>query len=94
MYIHANVRHRWPVLRRVLTTPEFHHWHHAAEAEAVDKNFAVLLSFVDSMFGTAYRPDRWPSRYGVVDGQPPMEYLGQLTFPFRNSKFLSHTSHQ
>jgi sterol desaturase/sphingolipid hydroxylase (fatty acid hydroxylase superfamily) len=84
VYIHANVRHRWPVIRTVIATPEFHHWHHAAEPEAVDKNFAVLLSCVDLMFGTAYRPDRWPSRYGVIDGKPPDEYLGQLAYPFRS----------
>lgn len=83
VYIHANVRHRWPFVRQVLTTPEFHHWHHAAETEALDKNFAVLLSFIDWMFGTDYRPDRWPSRYGVLDGKPPDEYLGQLAHPFR-----------
>jgi sterol desaturase/sphingolipid hydroxylase (fatty acid hydroxylase superfamily) len=67
VYIHANVSHRWPVVRGVLTTPEFHHWHHAAEAEAVDKNFAVLLSCIDRMFGTAYLPDRWPRRYGLIE---------------------------
>ena len=83
VYIHANVRHRWPLLRNVLTTPEFHHWHHAAEPEAVNRNFAVLLSCVDTMFGTAHRPDRWPSRYGVLDGKPPDEYLAQLSHPFR-----------
>jgi sterol desaturase/sphingolipid hydroxylase (fatty acid hydroxylase superfamily) len=85
VYIHANVSHRWPLLRRLLTTPEFHHWHHAAEQEAVDKNFAVLLSCIDDLFGTAHRPGRWPSRYGVVDGAPPPTYLAQLTFPFRRS---------
>lgn len=83
VYIHANVRHRWPLLRRVFTTPEFHHWHHAADVGAVDKNFAVLLSFIDDMFGTAHRPATWPSRYGVIGSQPPDDYLGQLTFPFR-----------
>jgi sterol desaturase/sphingolipid hydroxylase (fatty acid hydroxylase superfamily) len=83
VYIHANVRHRWPGLRLFVTTPEFHHWHHAYEAEAIDKNFAVLLSCVDTLFGTAYRPDRWPERYGVVDDVPPPTYMGQLTFPFR-----------
>lgn len=83
VYIHANVRHRWPFVRNVITTPEFHHWHHAAEPEAVDKNFAVLLSCIDRLFGTAYRPDRWPSRYGVLEGKPPDDYLTQLTHPFR-----------
>lgn len=83
VYIHANVRHRWPVLRNIVTTPEFHHWHHAAEPEAIDKNFAVLLSCIDSMFGTAYRPGHWPGQYGVVEDQPPTTYFAQLVFPFR-----------
>jgi sterol desaturase/sphingolipid hydroxylase (fatty acid hydroxylase superfamily) len=88
VYIHANVRHRWPLIRHVIATPEFHHWHHAAEPEAVDKNFAVLLSCVDQVFGTAYRPGRWPSRYGVLDGKPPDDYLDQLAYPFRASTQL------
>jgi sterol desaturase/sphingolipid hydroxylase (fatty acid hydroxylase superfamily) len=83
VYIHANVNHRWPLVRRILTTPEFHHWHHAAEPEAVDKNFAVLLSCIDSLFGTAYRPDRWPAAYGVIGMPPPRGYWRQLLFPFR-----------
>jgi sterol desaturase/sphingolipid hydroxylase (fatty acid hydroxylase superfamily) len=83
VYIHANVSHEWPLLRRIITTPEFHHWHHAAEEEAVDKNFAVLLSFIDSIFGTAYRPGRWPSRYGVIGAPPPPTFIGQLIDPFR-----------
>ena len=83
VYIHANVSHRWPGVRRFFTTPEFHHWHHAAEREAVDKNFAVLLSCIDDLFGTAHRPPRAPDRYGVVDAPPPEDYFGQLAFPFR-----------
>lgn len=83
VYIHANVNHRWPVLRRFVTTPEFHHWHHASEPEAVDKNFAVLLSCMDWLFGTAYLPGRWPSRYGVIGEKLPRTYFGQLAFPFR-----------
>ena len=83
VYIHANVRHRWPLLRRVLTTPEFHHWHHAAEPEAVDRNFAVLLSCVDWMFGSAYLPDRWPKEYGVIGERPPGTWWGQFVAPFR-----------
>lgn len=83
VYIHANVRHRWPVIRRVFTTPEFHHWHHAAEPEAVDRNFAVLLSCIDSLFGTAYCPPHWPSRYGVIGERVPDTYGAQLLFPFR-----------
>ena len=71
VYIHANVRHRWPGLRWVLTTPEFHHWHHTSDQEGLDKNFAAFLSFIDVIFGTAQQPVRWPSRYGTVKFQPP-----------------------
>jgi len=52
-FIHANVRFEFGWWRWVLATPQFHHWHHAAEPEAVDKNFAVHLPIIDVLFGTA-----------------------------------------
>ena len=67
-FIHANVRFEWRWLRWILATPRFHHWHHAAEPEAVDTNFAVHLPVLDVLFGTAYLPDRWPSAYGIAHG--------------------------
>ena len=69
-FIHANVRFEWPWLRWILATPRFHHWHHAAEPEAVDTNFAVHLPVLDLLFGTAHLPDRWPSAYGLAHGAP------------------------
>jgi hypothetical protein len=56
-------------IQRVLATPAFHHWHHSAEPEAVDKNFAVHLPQLDWVFGTYYLPDRWPNAYGLSSGQ-------------------------
>lgn len=38
-FIHANVRWEFRPLRRILATPAFHHWHNAAERDAIDKNF-------------------------------------------------------
>jgi len=84
-WTHCNFGPSVKWLEPFLVMPRYHHWHHSSQTEAIDKNFAVLLSCVDQMFGTAYRPDRWPSRYGVLDGKPPDEYLGQLTYPFRAS---------
>jgi sterol desaturase/sphingolipid hydroxylase (fatty acid hydroxylase superfamily) len=83
--IHANLGFRFGPVRWVLATPEFHHWHHSAEAEAVDKNFAVHLPVIDWLFGTFHLPrDRWPERYGPADGaRVPEGYLPQLTYPFR-----------
>lgn len=82
-FIHANVRFAFGPLRYVLATPQFHHWHHAAEKAAVDKNFAVHLPIIDMIFGTAHLPDRWPSAYGISGGdQPPDGYVRQLWWPF------------
>jgi lathosterol oxidase len=82
-FIHANVRFEFRLFQWVLATPRFHHWHHAAEAEAVDTNFAVHLPVLDVIFGTAYLPDRWPSAYGLAHGaRAPRGYLRQLLWPF------------
>lgn len=81
--IHANVRFRFGPLRFVLATPEFHHWHHSAQAEAVDKNFAVHLPVIDWIFGTYHMPrNRWPDAYGVAGDPVPDGYVPQLTYPF------------
>lgn len=86
-FIHANVRLETRPLQRVLATPAFHHWHHAAEAEAVDVNFAVHTPIWDLLFGTFHLPARWPSRYGLLHGDDvSTSYVGQLTGPFRKAE--------
>jgi sterol desaturase/sphingolipid hydroxylase (fatty acid hydroxylase superfamily) len=86
VYIHANVRWRWPVLRWVIATPEYHHWHHTSDEEGIDKNFAGSLPLWDLVFGTVHLPAHWPKRYGTVKFQPPEGYLGQLVYPFRRRR--------
>jgi sterol desaturase/sphingolipid hydroxylase (fatty acid hydroxylase superfamily) len=81
LFQHANVRLRFPVVRWVVNTPEWHHWHHAADAQARDKNFGVPV--VDLLFGTAYLPkDRRPAAYGIPDPVPRGSYLKHLAYPF------------
>ena len=84
-FIHANVRFEFGPLRWLIATPQFHHWHHGAEWEAIDKNFAVHLPVLDFLFGTFYLPkNRWPAKYGLADEQPiPGGYLRQFFFAFR-----------
>jgi len=84
VFIHANVRWRFPYLRWLVTTPEYHHWHHTSDEEGIDKNFVSFLPFWDVLFGTAHQPDYWPKNYGTVKFQPPEDYLGQLAYPFRS----------
>jgi lathosterol oxidase len=83
-FIHANVRWVFRRVRRLLVTPAFHHWHHGAERECVDKNFAVHTPIWDLLFGTYYLPDRWPSAYGLAGGaRVPERWVTQLIFPLR-----------
>jgi sterol desaturase/sphingolipid hydroxylase (fatty acid hydroxylase superfamily) len=86
-FIHANVRFDFGWLRWIVATPQFHHWHHAAEPQAVDKNFAVHVPVLDVIFGTAYLPPRWPSAYGLAHGgDPPAGYVRQFLWPFRSKQ--------
>ena len=89
-FIHANVRFTFGPLRWLLATPQFHHWHHGAEAEAVDKNFAVHLPVLDWLFGTFHLPGgRWPAAYGLNDGpKVPNGYLRQFWYPFRRRRII------
>jgi lathosterol oxidase len=83
VFIHANVRFDFRPLDWVLVTPRFHHWHHAAHAEAVDRNFAVHLPLIDRLLGTAYFPRRWPEAYGIVGDPVPEGFGRQLVWPLR-----------
>lgn len=84
VFIHANVRFRLHTIEWLLVTPRFHHWHHAREAAAVDRNFAVHLPCIDRLFGTAYLPrERWPAAYGIAGAPVPDGWLRQLVLPFR-----------
>jgi sterol desaturase/sphingolipid hydroxylase (fatty acid hydroxylase superfamily) len=84
--IHANVRFDFGWLKYFIATPQFHHWHHGIEKEAIDVNFAVQFPWLDRLFGTYYVPgDKWPSGYGVGGYPVPPGYLKQLTYPFRQA---------
>jgi sterol desaturase/sphingolipid hydroxylase (fatty acid hydroxylase superfamily) len=55
-FIHANVKWAFKPLQRIVVTPAFHHWHHSAEPQSIDKNFAVHTPAWDLLFGTYYVP--------------------------------------
>lgn len=83
-FLHANVRWEFPLIRWFVATPCYHHWHHAAEREAIDKNFSVHTPLWDWVFGTYYMPGRWPSKYGLCDQREmPASWLLQFLDPFR-----------
>jgi sterol desaturase/sphingolipid hydroxylase (fatty acid hydroxylase superfamily) len=83
-FIHANVRWELRPLRRLVATPAFHHWHHSAEAAAIDSNFAVHTPIRDIRFGRYYLPERWPAAYGLSSPRDvPARWATQLIYPFR-----------
>jgi len=83
-FIHANVRWEFRWIRGLIATPCFHHWHHAAEPEAIDKNFSVHSPLWDWIFGTYYMPGRWPRKYGLCGKRDvPSSWLLQFLYPFR-----------
>ena len=86
VYIHSNTRWRFPVLRWIVATPEYHHWHHTSDEEGLDKNFASFLPLWDWLFGTLHLPDHWPKNYGTVKFQPPERWVGQFVYPFKRKK--------
>ncbi|WP_372525907.1 sterol desaturase family protein [Piscinibacter sp.] len=84
VFNHANVSVRLGPLRYLIVTPNFHHWHHSQDDEAIDRNYAAHFAFLDHLFGTAVQSERtWPERYGVVGDYVPDGFWKQLQFPFR-----------
>lgn len=94
-FIHANVRWEFRRIRWLLATPAFHHWHHAAETQAIDTNFSVHSPLWDWVFGTLYLPDRWPSAYGLCGhSDVPLSWLRQFVYPFRRRSRASTEADQ
>jgi len=88
VFIHANVSWNFPRwVEALVVTPRFHHWHHAIEREAIDRNFAVHFPWIDRFFGTYYAPPgKWPSGYGIEGHPVPEGFLDQLSHPFHHPK--------
>lgn len=91
---HSNMDFAWPKpLCYLLVSPRFHRWHHAKEAEAVDKNFCLIFPFLDLLGGTYYCPDRMPHAYGLYVSpdapdhavEIPATIGGQMLYPFKRS---------
>jgi sterol desaturase/sphingolipid hydroxylase (fatty acid hydroxylase superfamily) len=80
--LHSNVRVDFGPLRWIVASPFFHHWHHADQPEAYDRNFGGQLVIYDWLFGTLNMQGRaLPQRYGLTPPIPDT-YVGQLIHPF------------
>lgn len=65
---HANVKTDGGWLGYIISMPHFHHWHHADDDRAIDKNFGVYSPIFDRIFKTYYAPKGiWPTAYGIKE---------------------------
>jgi len=88
IFIHANVNFRFGWLDWVIATPRFHHWHHSAQFEAIDKNFAVHLPLLDKLFGSLHLPrQEWPATYGIAGNPVPENFFVHAVYPFAPRRF-------
>ena len=66
-------------LQYFINGPEMHLWHHADHEEVFYANFSTKFAFWDWIFGTAYRPDRKPEKWGLPYAFPK-DYFSQHVF--------------
>ncbi len=90
---HGNIRTRYGPLRYLLVTPQSHRIHHSIEHDHIDKNFGVIFSIWDRIFGTHHDGDGGYPQTGVEDEGFPHEssawpdsilgrYVAQFFYPF------------
>lgn len=78
IYIHSNVRLPLPFLRKIIGSPELHHWHHDLNRKA--GNYANVSPLMDVIFGTYVCPDHEPEAFGIEE-KFSKNYFGQLIHP-------------
>jgi sterol desaturase/sphingolipid hydroxylase (fatty acid hydroxylase superfamily) len=94
IFLHSNLRIGFGLLRLLIASPKFHHWHHCNDHAACDKNFAAQLPFLDAMFGTLYLPrGKVLEKYGI-DQKIPQTFIPQLFHPFGRAATPAERSSQ
>lgn len=80
---HANLPWDYGPLRFVLNNPRMHLWHHDADAEPrATKNFGIIFSCWDWLFGTASMPDGPPRALGYAGVERmPVDFFSQELWP-------------
>jgi len=82
--IHANTSFKFGLLKYLITTPQYHHWHHCDDPKFYGKNFAVMFPFIDYLFGTYHLPkDVWPTGTGLKETAVPKGFIKQSIYPFK-----------
>lgn len=86
IYIHSNVRFPIGPLKKLIGSPELHHWHHDVERDR--GNYANISPLMDIVFGTYVCPDHEPQTFGIAE-DVPTTYLGQIVEPLLPRQLLA-----
>lgn len=80
---HLSIPFTWrpALLSYILNSPGFHIWHHRASEKTV--NYAVIFTFWDYLFGTAYTPQgNVPDKIGLINAETyPKNLLRRFFYP-------------
>ena len=81
--IHCNTGLNFGPLKFLLVTPQYHHWHHSSEPEAIDTNYSAHTTLFDRLFKTYHFPvQRWPKKYGTTKPLPG-KIWSQFVYPIK-----------
>lgn len=84
LFIHSPVKLSFGPFRHLFVDPAFHRIHHSMEERHFDRNFSILFSFWDRIFGTQVMPEKgqWPV-VGIHEAASPRSVGELLAFPLR-----------
>ena len=81
-FAHSNLKWNLGPFRYVFNSPAMHLWHHAKVPK--NKNFGMVFSVWDWLFGTAHFPSHDPESLGVAgENRAPRTWMRQLVAPFK-----------
>lgn len=92
VFLHSPTTINFGFFRNIVADNRYHRIHHSLEPRHFDKNFAIMFSFWDRLFGTAHAPgrDEWPA-VGLTQIAQPQSVREWLDLPIRyNEPAVEH----
>ena len=101
---HTQIPWKFGPLHWIIVTPPFHLYHHSRDPAHHNRNFGVLFSFWDRLFGTAvHAKSPAPTKFGLDDVRPtslwstfvvPFFMLYQMYWPRATAKPVAPGSYE
>jgi hypothetical protein len=84
-FVHSNIKVCYGPLDYVFVSPLFHRWHHTDAKEGEGKNFAIMFSFIDVLFGSYRLPKgkEDSGSFGIFQEEIANELWAQFIYPFK-----------